>query len=152
MQTKKGGIKVRNLISVMLVFSLLASVPAAHASRADAIAIGRNVIATVQSQTAYCARETFTTDFIGLGQIKYYSTFLYAGNRYIIAVGGDGNARDLDIGLVDGRGNALIDQSNLESGLLKFDVATSGEFILAVKLASGARNGAWIYIIHFYVC
>lgn len=143
---------MKKMIGIILVLSFITSASAAYASRGDAIQQGRDVIAIVERQTSYCAQETFTTDFIGLGQTKFYNTFLYSGVDYIIAVGGDGNAKDLDVGLADQSGNTIIDNSNSKEGLIKFGVRVGGNFTLGVKLANGSRKGAWIYIIHFYQC
>lgn len=142
------------MIGAVLGFVLTTlAIPAAYASQAEAIAIGRQVISEVQRSSAFCARDTFHTDHIGLGQTISYSTFLYGGGHYILATGGDNNARDLDVALYDENGN-LIDKDlrYTQSGLVEVTPRWNGTFYFKVKLVSGSRNGAWIYIIHFYQC
>ncbi|HRY14675.1 MAG TPA: hypothetical protein P5330_02230 [Candidatus Competibacteraceae bacterium] len=145
---------MKKLTSTLLGFALaIMAIPSANASRGEAIAVGRQVIADVERDSAFCARDTFRIDHIELGQTLTYNTFLYKNAHYILAIGGDSKARDLDAVLYDENGN-LIDKDLRynQSGLVEVTPRWSGTFYLKVKLANGARKGAWIYIIHFYQC
>ena len=129
------------------------AVPGAYASKAEAIAMGRQVISSVEQRLGFCSRDSFHTDHIELGQTISYSTFLYRGGHYILATGGDNNAVDLDVALYDENGNLIDNDLRYEQGGMVNVVAyRSGTFYFKVRLTSGSRKGAWIYIIHFYQC
>lgn len=76
--------------------------------------------------------------YLGAGQYKTYTSYLYSGNQYAIVGAGDNTVRDLDVQVYDRNWNLVSSDSGTSNvSVAKFYPPHSGTYIIRTKMYSG---------------